>query len=88
MTRPSLVHCAPQFAVLLGLSVFAPAAIALALLRLNAQSRSDREPARFAEVRVISNTTGDRDRQEWSIKPALQRLGEVSRMLSDALARG
>jgi len=29
------------------------------------------------EVRVVSNTTGDRARQRWAIRPALERLGVV-----------
>lgn len=32
---------------------------------------------RFSELRVISNTTGDRDRQEWDLRGALGRLGEM-----------
>ena len=32
---------------------------------------------RFSELRVISNTTGDRERQTWDLKGALARLGEV-----------
>ncbi|MGQ0626892.1 MAG: futalosine hydrolase [Phycisphaerales bacterium] len=32
----------------------------------------------FAEVRVISNTTGDRERQSWAIKRALARVGEIA----------
>lgn len=31
----------------------------------------------FAELRVISNTTGDRPRQRWDLPGALSRLGEV-----------
>mgnify|MGYP002397437650 CR=1 FL=1 len=31
----------------------------------------------FAELRVISNTTGDRPRQEWRIREALEALGAV-----------
>jgi len=37
--------------------------------------------ARFSELRVISNTTGDRDRQEWDLRGALERLGEMVRRL-------
>lgn len=33
--------------------------------------------ARFAELRVISNTTGNRDRQVWDLGLAVARLGEV-----------
>lgn len=32
--------------------------------------------ARFAELRVISNTTGDRPKQRWDLGFALERLGE------------
>lgn len=31
----------------------------------------------FSELRVISNTTGDRDRQEWDLRGATARLGEI-----------
>ena len=46
-------------------------------------------PPAFAELRVISNTTGDRDRQRWDLAGALDRLGAItadaaSRILSDA----
>ncbi len=37
--------------------------------------------ARFAEVRVISNTTGDRARQIWDLAGALHALGSVARAL-------
>lgn len=33
--------------------------------------------ARFAEVRVISNSTGDRDRQQWDLDKALDRLRSI-----------
>ncbi len=40
--------------------------------------------ARFAELRVVSNTTGDRARQTWDIPKAAARLQElVARMLSE-----
>ncbi|MFI4916883.1 MAG: futalosine hydrolase, partial [Phycisphaerales bacterium JB060] len=32
----------------------------------------------FLEIRVVSNTTGDRERQVWAIGPALRRVGEVA----------
>lgn len=35
------------------------------------------------EVRVVSNTTGDRDRQAWRIDEAFTRLDEVARLLVD-----
>lgn len=41
-----------------------------------------------AEVRVISNTTGDRKRQVWDIGRALAELGRVSVMISGALGSG
>lgn len=33
--------------------------------------------ARFAEIRVVSNTTGDREHQRWDLGAALARLGSV-----------
>ena len=36
---------------------------------------------RAAELRVISNSTGDRDRQVWNIREALDRLGKVLGLL-------
>lgn len=36
-----------------------------------------------AEIRVISNTTGDRESQEWAIRPAMTRLGEIAKQISD-----
>jgi len=38
--------------------------------------------APFAEIRVVSNTTGDRDRQTWDMGPALRRLGEIASMIA------
>jgi len=35
----------------------------------------------FAEIRAISNSTGDRDRQVWKIAPALARLSAVASRL-------
>lgn len=46
------------------------AAIALAVRRLNPD-------ARFAELRVISNTTGDRRRQVWDLARAFDRLADL-----------
>lgn len=40
----------------------------------------------FIELRVVSNTTGDRDRQAWSIGPALRRVGELARVVREAAA--
>lgn len=48
------------------------AAVALAAVRLG---------LRFGEVRVISNTTGDRSRQVWDIRRALDRLTDVIGLL-------
>ncbi len=42
----------------------------------------------FAEVRVISNTTGDRSGQKWDLAGALTQLGEVARVLANHLNRG
>jgi futalosine hydrolase len=44
------------------------AAVALAAVRLGLA---------FGELRVISNTTGDRARQQWDLKGALARLTDV-----------
>jgi len=41
---------------------------------------------RFAELRVISNTTGDRDRQRWDLDLALDVLERVSRALAASRA--
>lgn len=35
----------------------------------------------FAEVRIISNTTGDRERQTWRLRESLERLGELAALL-------
>lgn len=40
-----------------------------------------------AEIRVISNTTGDRDAQVWDIGRSLRVLGETALALSDVLGR-
>jgi futalosine hydrolase len=37
----------------------------------------------FVEIRVISNTTGDRGNQAWAIGPALRRLGEISAAIAE-----
>lgn len=39
-----------------------------------------------AEIRVISNTTGDREKQVWDIGLSLRVLGETARALSDVLS--
>lgn len=41
--------------------------------------------ARFAEIRVISNTTGNRERQRWELDRALERLGELAARAVGAL---
>lgn len=40
----------------------------------------------FIEIRVVSNTTGDRDQQAWAIGPALRRVGDLARAIRDASA--
>lgn len=42
---------------------------------------AERRGVPFVEVRVISNTTGDRTRQRWDMPGSLARLGEVFRLL-------
>lgn len=44
--------------------------------------------ARFAEVRVVSNTTGDRARQRWDLGLALERLGGLAGLAVRALTPG
>ena len=58
------------------------AAVAAALSRrpLNGRGR-----LRFAEIRVISNTTGDRANQVWELPRALDRLGAVASEAARAL---
>jgi futalosine hydrolase len=53
------------------------AAVALAAHRLGVA---------FAEVRVVSNTTGSRTSQRWDLAGALARLSDLARVLPDALA--
>jgi len=48
------------------------AAVGVALRRL-ADARGE-APARFTEIRVVSNSTGDRDHQAWDLKGALDAL--------------
>ncbi|MEM1166133.1 MAG: futalosine hydrolase [Planctomycetota bacterium] len=43
--------------------------------------RADGATLPFAEVRVISNTTGDRDAQKWDLPKALAQVGEVGAAL-------
>jgi futalosine hydrolase len=43
--------------------------------------------ARFLEVRVISNTTGDRPGQRWDVQGSMRRLAEVASSLLPALRR-
>ncbi len=54
------------------------AACALAARRIHPR-------ARFAEVRVISNHTGDRERQGWDLDGALARMGGVLGPILEAL---
>ena len=37
------------------------------------------------EIRVISNTTGNRDEQEWNLQLALQKVSEVTEQVIQAL---
>jgi futalosine hydrolase len=53
------------------------AAVAAAISRIAADPR----PA-FGEIRVISNSTGDRERQVWDLAGALDRLGDLARALA------
>lgn len=55
------------------------AAVAAALSRLPGP------PPSFAEIRVISNTTGDRDRQAWDLPRALERLAGLTRQIASCL---
>jgi len=55
------------------------AAVAHVAFRI-AQLHSDR-PLAIGELRVVSNTTGDRDAQAWDIKRSLSRLTEVVEQL-------
>lgn len=41
---------------------------------------------RFGEIRVISNTTGDRDKQVWKLREALAVLGDSAKRLIQASA--
>lgn len=52
------------------------AAAAFTVLRLAAP------PAAFLELRVISNTTGNRAKQRWDLAGALARTGELARAIS------
>ncbi|MCB9845955.1 MAG: futalosine hydrolase [Phycisphaeraceae bacterium] len=54
------------------------AAVGVAARRL---SRAKGVEIGFGEVRVVSNTTGDRERQVWDVKGASPRLGEVARAI-------
>jgi futalosine hydrolase len=55
------------------------AAVAAALSRLPGS------PPCFAEIRVVSNTTGDRDRQTWDLPRALDRLAGLTRQIASCL---
>jgi hypothetical protein len=54
------------------------AACAMVARRVNPQ-------ARFAEIRVISNRTGDRQNQGWDLEGSLRRLTTVLGPMLDAL---
>ncbi|MCL4222061.1 MAG: futalosine hydrolase [Phycisphaerales bacterium] len=49
---------------------------------------AERRGVRFVEVRVVSNTTGDRTRQKWDMPGSLARLGEVFRLLRAVSGEG
>lgn len=49
---------------------------------------ANRLGAAFAELRVVSNTTGDRDGQLWDLGLALEGLGAVVGLLSGVVADG
>ena len=57
------------------------AAVAAALSRLES-------PPLFAEIRVISNTTGDREHQNWDLERALAVLRETAERVARALETG
>lgn len=61
-----------------GVEAMEGAAVLLTCLRAGVPS---------AEVRVVSNTTGDRGQQVWDIGRALALLGGTSRAISDVLGR-
>ncbi len=54
------------------------AAVGCVIERLNNELASNSIP--FAELRVISNTTGDRDHQDWDLAGALDRLRSIVSM--------
>lgn len=47
-----------------------------------------RRGLRFAELRVISNTTGDRERQQWDLEGSLAVLERLARRWAENLPRG
>lgn len=51
----------------------------------HALSRMAEPPVPFAEIRVVSNTTGDRPRQRWDLPGALRVLTEVAGALRNGL---
>ncbi len=57
------------------------AAVGFTMMRLAREAGTC--PA-FAEVRVISNTTGNRSRQRWDLDGALARVSEVARVIAGA----
>lgn len=58
------------------------AAVAAAVCRLA------RPAPAFAEIRVISNTTGDRNAQRWDLSGALDRLGTIAGFLDGSVLAG
>lgn len=58
---------------------------ALAHVAARASVEFPRRATRFLEVRVISNTTGDRPAQRWELRASMNRLGEIAGDLLPAL---
>lgn len=63
-------------------------AIAEAMEGASVGSVASRLGLAFLEVRVISNTTGDRDRQQWDLSGALATLEAVAAALAAGWSRG
>jgi futalosine hydrolase len=51
----------------------------------HALTRSTGDARRFLEIRVVSNTTGDRERQAWDLRSALETLTRVAGALRGAV---
>lgn len=72
------------FAVMQRTSAWAEAMEGAAIAHVLARRDKGRTP--FVEVRIISNTTGNRGQQVWRIKEAFERLGQAARSVVDAMA--